>query len=103
MKKLLSALLVITFALFFVGCSSTVSTDGYTQGSAWIEVQEFEYFTYEKYASTDIYGTKYTKSSQDFKIRFMNDGSFEIMLIYPNSTNIIRVKPITYTIEYLPE
>ena len=61
------------------------------------------YFTYEKYASTDIYGTKYTKSSQDFKIRFMNDGSFEIMLIYPNSTNIIRVKPITYTIEYLPE
>ena len=35
MKKLLSALLVITFALFFVGCSGTVSTDGYTQGSKW--------------------------------------------------------------------
>ena len=90
MKKLLSALLVITFALFFVGCSSTVSTDGYTQGSEWIEVKSITYH---------LRGDTMGDIINNTKIRFLSDGSIEIQNAdYP----IIRILPLSYKITYLP-
>lgn len=119
MKKLLISLLVITFALFFVGCSSTVSPDSYTQGSAWIEVQEI---TYSLNNSSDI---KYSNSQinnlgiilqPNLKVRFLSDGSIEIKYsetpVNPKEnigySNICRnftkrILPISYSITYLSE
>ena len=90
MKKLLISLLVITFALCFVGCSSTVSTDGYTQGSAWIEVKSITYHLRGDTSGENIYGAK---------IRFLSDGSIEIQ---NDDNSIIRILPLSYKITYLP-
>ena len=115
MKKLLSSLLVITFALFFVGCSSTVSTDSYTQGSAWIEVQEITYFINNDndYGNTSYVSYAYTiKKTEEktVKIRFLQDNSLEIMTIETRKsgqadeeyTQIIRILPLSYKVTYLP-
>lgn len=115
MKKLLISLLVITFALCFVGCSSTVSTDGYTQGSEWIEVQEITYFINNDndYGNTSYVSYAYTMKKTEektVKIRFLQDNSLEIMTIETRKsgqtneeyTQIIRILPLSYKITYLP-
>ena len=67
MKRLIVFLSVLVFALSFAGCSDNTASDGYTQGSEWMEVQEITYFLnandgYGDYngSTTDSNSSQYT-------------------------------------------
>ena len=63
MKKLLISLLVITFALFFVGCGETTTNeDGSVSGKDWQEIQSITYCLQEgkETTLTSSYKWEYT-------------------------------------------
>ena len=116
MKKFIALFLSVMVLFSLAACGNgSASSDGFTQGSEWIEVQEIKYFinSGNDYGSTSYVSEAYTVKKAEnhpVKIRFMSDGSLEIMTIETRYlgqaneeyTQIIRILPLSYKITYLP-